>query len=59
MQENARSKVASSKYSNYLRFDATRFYGFVPQVSIVIAATECGRRKLRFHGAMSGGILAR
>jgi hypothetical protein len=55
MQENARSKVASLKYSNHLPFGATRFYGFVPQVSIVAAATECSERKLRCYGAMDDG----
>jgi hypothetical protein len=49
MQENAICKVAFVENSKQSRFGATRFYGFVPQVSIVMRATECGGGKLHCH----------
>jgi hypothetical protein len=47
MYKNAISKVAFVEYSNEIRFGATRFYGFVPLVSIVVRATEYFGGKLR------------
>jgi hypothetical protein len=40
----ARCKLVVDKYSNYFRFRATRFYGFVPHVSFILR----NLKKLKF-----------